>query len=96
MPQFLPALAAIGCLGSWDVATGTAGVRNVDLALRVDLGGAPARPAIVLEQSFDGPGAPEEAIGFRCRSLPTSPRTTGAARKRDRRDVRLHGVTAAC
>ncbi|MBP9143395.1 MAG: hypothetical protein KBF21_05410 [Thermoanaerobaculia bacterium] len=64
MPQFLPALAAIGCLGSWDVATGTAGVRNVDLALRVDLGGAPARPAIVLEQSFDGPGAPEEAIGF--------------------------------
>lgn len=64
MPQFLPALAAIGCLGAWDVAAGTGGVRSADLALRIDLGGEPARPPIVLGQSFDGPGAPADAVGY--------------------------------
>ncbi|MEO8196277.1 MAG: SpoIVB peptidase S55 domain-containing protein [Thermoanaerobaculia bacterium] len=64
MPQFLPALAALGCLGAWDVASGTGGVRSVDLALRIDLGGSPERAPLALEQSFEGPTAAADAAGF--------------------------------
>ena len=64
MPQFLPALTAIGCLGAWDVAAGTGGVRSVDLGLRVELAGKPDREALVLEQSFEGTGAAQDAVGF--------------------------------
>ena len=64
VPQFLPALAAIGCLGAWDVASGTGGVHSVDLGLRVDFAGEPERPALLLEQSFEGPSAAAEAVGF--------------------------------
>ena len=64
MPQFLPALAAIGCLGAWDVASGTGGVRSVDLGLRVEFAGQPQRPALAIEQSFDGAGAPQDAVAF--------------------------------
>lgn len=64
VPQFLPALAAIGSLGAWEVASGTGGIRSVDLALRVEIGGEPKRSPIVLEQSFDGTGASGEAVGF--------------------------------
>jgi len=61
MPQFLPALVAIGCLGSWEVAGGTGGARSVDLGLEIDLAG---RPRLALEQSFEGPTATGEALGF--------------------------------
>ena len=64
MPQFLPALAAIGSLGAWDVAAGTGGVQNLDLSLRVDFAGEPPRPALSLDQSFEGPGAAGDAVGF--------------------------------
>ena len=64
LPAFLPALAAVGCLGAWDVAAGTAGVRSVDLQLRVELGGIPERPPLVLDQSFDGEGAATDSIGY--------------------------------
>lgn len=64
MPQFLPALAAIGCLGAWDVASGTGGVRSVDLVLRIDFGGSPAPPRLVLEQSFESTSAASDAVGF--------------------------------
>ena len=64
MPQFLPALAALGCLGSWDVASGTGGVRSVDLAVRIELGGSPAPAPLALEQSFEGPTAAADAVGF--------------------------------
>ena len=64
MPQFLPALAAIGCLGAWDVASGTGGVRSLDLTLRIELGGSPPPPGLVLEQSFEGTGAASDAVGF--------------------------------
>lgn len=64
MPQFLPALAAIGSLGAWDVASGTGGVRSVELSLRIDFGGAPALPALALDQSFEGAGAAGEAVAF--------------------------------
>ena len=64
MPQFLPALAAIGCLGAWDVAAGTSGVRSVDLALRVTLAGPPQRPPLALEQSFEADDAPAAAVGY--------------------------------
>ncbi len=64
MPQFLPALAALGCLGAWDVASGTGGVRSVDLALRIDLGDSPERPPLALEQSFEGATAAADAVGF--------------------------------
>lgn len=64
MPQFLPALAAVGCLGAWDVASGTGGVRSVDLALRIDLGDSPERPPLSLEQSFEGATAAADAVGF--------------------------------
>lgn len=61
LPQFLPALAAIACLGSWDVAAGTGGARSVDLGLQVRLDG---RPTLALEQSFEGAGATGDALGF--------------------------------
>jgi hypothetical protein len=64
VPQFLPALAAIGCLGAWEVAAGTSGVRSVDLALKVDLAGPPERRPLALEQSFEGENAPAEAVGY--------------------------------
>lgn len=64
MPQFLPALTALGCLGAWDVASGTGGVRSVDLALRIDFGGTPERPRLALEQSFEGATAAADAVGF--------------------------------
>ncbi len=64
MPQFLPALAAIGCLGAWDVAAGTSGVRSVDLALRVTLAGPPERTPLALEQSFEADDAPAAAVGY--------------------------------
>ena len=87
MPQFLPALAAIGSLGAWDVASGTGGVRSVDLALRVDLGGEPRRPAIVLDQSFDGPARPSESgrVPDGGARLPHPERARAARRERDRR-----------
>jgi hypothetical protein len=64
MAQFLPALTAIGCLGAWDVASGTGGVRSVDLGLRVEFAGQPERQALAMEQSFDGAGAPQDAVAF--------------------------------
>lgn len=64
MPQFLPALAAIGSLGAWDVAAGTGGVQNVELSLRVDFAGEPQRPVLALDQSFEGASAAGDAVGF--------------------------------
>ncbi len=61
VPQFLPALAAISCLGSWEVAAGTGGTKSVDLGLRVDLAG---RPALALAQSFEGQSATGDALGY--------------------------------
>jgi hypothetical protein len=64
IPQFLPALATIGCLGAWDVAVGTSGKRSVDLALQVVLAGRPVPQRLTLEQSFEGENAPTEAVGY--------------------------------
>ncbi len=64
MPQFLPALAAIGSLGAWDVAAGTGGVQSLELSLRVDFTGEPQRPPLALDQSFEGPSASGDAVGF--------------------------------
>jgi len=64
MPPFLPALTAIGCMGAWEVAAGTGGVRSIDLALRIDLDGPATPERLVLEQSFEGSGASSEAAGF--------------------------------
>lgn len=64
MPPFLPALTAIGCMGAWEVAAGTGGVRSIDLALRIELEGPPTPERLVLEQSFEGSGASSEAAGF--------------------------------
>lgn len=64
MPPFLPALAAIGCMGAWEVASGTGGVRSVDLALRIEIDGPATPERLVLEQSFEGAGASSDAAGF--------------------------------
>jgi hypothetical protein len=61
IPEFLPALAAMGSLGAWDVAAGTGGMRSLELGLRVELTG---RPPLVLSQWFEGSGASGEALGY--------------------------------
>ncbi len=58
VPQLLPALAALGVLGSIDATTQAAGIGTVDLAARLQLAG---REPLVLEQSFDGDGAAVQA-----------------------------------
>ena len=45
-------------------ASGTGGVRSLDLTLRIELGGSPPPPGLVLEQSFEGTGAASDAVGF--------------------------------
>ena len=64
VPEFLPALAAIGCLGAWDVAAGTGGVQSADLGLRIAFGGPLAPPPLELSQSFEGASAAAEAVGY--------------------------------
>ncbi|MEO8277173.1 MAG: SpoIVB peptidase S55 domain-containing protein [Thermoanaerobaculia bacterium] len=59
--QFLPGLAAIASFGAWDVAVGTGGVRSVDLSLRVEIAG---QRSLALDQSFEGAGASNDALGY--------------------------------
>lgn len=54
VPALLPVLAAIGTLGSLDVAAPIGGLESVDLRFLADLGGA---GRLELRQSFDGPNA---------------------------------------
>ena len=57
-PRLTPALAALGLLGAFDRA-GIAAAQSLDLELRFRLAGA---PPLTLRQSFDGPGATNEAM----------------------------------
>ncbi len=59
VPSMLPTLAAIGVLGALDVAAPVAGTEGMDLRLRFDLG---ADGSLELAQTFDGSGAPVQAV----------------------------------
>jgi len=59
VPSLLPTLAAIGTLGVLDVCAPLGGTEGLDLRLRFDLG---ADGPLELVQSFDGEGAPIQAV----------------------------------
>lgn len=59
VPALLPTLAAIGTLGVLDVTSPLGGTEGLDLRLRFDLG---ADGPLELVQSFDGEGAPIQAV----------------------------------
>jgi hypothetical protein len=61
IPEFLPSLAAVGTLGALDASTASGGVQALDLELEADLG---EQGKLDLRQSFDGPRASTEALGF--------------------------------
>jgi hypothetical protein len=61
IPEFLPSLAAVGTLGALDAATAAGGVQALDFELQADLG---EQGKLDLRQSFDGPRAANDALGF--------------------------------